>query len=254
MSIRILTRNLLSLLDDAVLTAQAEPGAAGCAGVLLHSARVDEGSEPGGTTCLFATSTNGKVAGHGRTGAEGNLSPTLLPIKYVNALRGSLKKLLTKENRENHITDLRRDGLQLEVAEDDDLFGSGFSQRLDYGDLDDWPRSVFHMLGSAYLTAPKDRKPVENRTDLPVSKLAPLVTIATRHNQDLSLFRVHQATPIHAQIGNFYRAVFSPSAGWNEGSIADGASPEVGVYAPDLPQIKTAEETVRDQVPNLVLV
>jgi len=241
MSVRMLTTDLLSLLNDLVLTASDEAGLAGCAGILLHTSRVDEGAEPGGTNVLVGTSTNGTAVGHCWAEAGGTLPPTLLPIQYVNALRVALGKLITKDNRATHITDLRRDGDDVVIAEDPDLFGGGFTQRFGAGDLDDWPRGAFAVLGTVHLTPPTDARPVENRTDFPAARLTPFLVIAQRHGGQLSLYRVHQALNVHIQIGVHYRAVVVPSGQWND-SGTDGGGPDIGVYPADLPPLKTADE------------
>jgi S-DNA-T family DNA segregation ATPase FtsK/SpoIIIE len=239
----MLTIDLLSLLNDLVLTASDEAGLAGCAGILLHTSRVDEGTEPGATNVLVGTSTNGTAIGHCWAEAGGDLTATLLPIQYVNALRVGLGKLLNKDNKATHITDLRRDGDEVVIAEDPDLFGGGFTQRFGAGDLDDWPRTAFVVLGTVHLTPPMDARPVENRTDFPSARLAPFLTIAQRHGGQISLYRVHQAFNVHVQVGVHYRGVLVPSGQWNDGSSAEGGGPDIGVYPADLPPIKTAEET-----------
>lgn len=241
MSVRMLTRDLLSLLNDLVLTATLEPGLSGCAGILLHSSRVDEGLEPGAGGVLVGTSTNGVVIGHCWVEASGNLPPTLLPIQYVQALRVGFGKLINKDNKETHYSEIRRDGDQIVIAEDPDLFGGGFSQQFAYGDLDDWPRSVFGLLGEVHLVAPTDRKQVENRTDYGSDRILPFVTISARHGGRLSMYRVHQSMNVHVQVGFHYRGLLVPSGQWNDGDLCDGAGPEIGVYPADLPPIKVPE-------------
>jgi len=242
MSVRMLTHELLSLLDDLMLTAQKEPGGAGCAGILLHTSSVNEGSEPGSATnCLVGTSTTGEVIGHSWTAAGGYLPATLLPVQYVTPLRLALGKLFTKDTKETHYTDLRREGDNIVIAEDTDLFGGGFSQQFAYGNLDDWPRSVFPLLASAHLVAPSTLRPVENRTDFPARRLSPFVTIAARRSGELSLYRAHQCLNVHVQIGWQYRGLLVPSGGWNDTS-GEGGSPDVGVYAADLPPLSVKQD------------
>lgn len=249
MSVRMLTKDLLALLGDLVLTAPAEPGLAGVAGILVHTARVQENAEIGEVNCLIGTSTNGWAVGHTWTEAGGYLPATLLPIQYVRALTVSLKKLLTKDNQGDHVTEIRREGDEVLFSEDPDLFGNGFVQRFGYGNLDDWPRGLFPMLASVHLTAPKDLKPVENRTDYTASLLAPFLKVADKRSGTLSLYRVHQSLSVHVQIGVNYRGLIVPSKGWNDSSLADGQAPEIGVYAADLPPLPEPEEAEAEPAP-----
>lgn len=242
MSVRMLTKDLLALLNDLVLTAPAEAGLAGVAGILVHTARVQENAEVGEVNCLVGTSTNGWSVGHTWTEAGGYLPPTLLPIQYVRALTVSLKKLLTKDNAGDHVTEIRREGDEVLFMEDPDLFGNGFVQRFGYSSLDDWNRKVFPMLATTHLTAPTDLKPVENRTDYTASLLAPFLKVADRRSGTLSLYRVHQSLAVHLQIGTSYRGLIVPSKGWNDSSLCDGQAPDVGVYAADLPPLPEPED------------
>ncbi len=244
MSVRMLTVDLLSLLNDLTLTSATEVGLSGYAGILLHTSRVDEGPEPGCTNALVGTSTDGVTLGHCWAEGGGELVPTLLPIQYVNALRVALGKLLTKDNKASHVTDLRRDGDDIVIAEDPDLFGHGFSQRFGVGNLDDWPRQAFTVLGSVHLTPPQDMRAAENRTDYAASRLAPFLTIAARHGGQLSLYRVHQSLVVHVQVGNSYRGLLVPSGDWNDGNGA-GGGPDIGVYPAVLPPL--AEKCGQDE-------
>lgn len=241
MSVRMLTIDLLTLLGDLVLTSADEAGLAGCAGVLLHTSQVDEDDEPGATNVLVGTSTNGTAIGHSWAEAGGTLTPTLLPIQYVHALRVGLGKLLNKDNKSTHVTDLRRDGDDVVIAEDPDLFGHGFTQHFGAGDLDTWPRQAFEVLATVRLTPPTDARPVENRTDFPAARLSPFLAIAQRHGGQLSLYRVHQACNVHVQIGVSYRGVLVPSGQWNDSGSAEGAGPDIGVYPAVLPPVETPD-------------
>lgn len=243
MTVRMLTTDLLSLLNDLVLTASDDGGEAGCAGILVYTARVDEGGEPGATGALVGASTTGTTIGHCWTEAGGDLAPTLLPIQYVNALRPGLGKLLNKDNRGSHVTEVRRDGDQVVIMEDPNLFGDGFKQSFGAGSLDSWPRTVFEVLATVYLNPPADARPAENRTDFPVSRLMPFLVIAQRHGGQISQYRAHQALNVHIQIGTHYRGVLVPSGQWNDGRSADGGGPDIGVYPADLPPIETPEDT-----------
>jgi hypothetical protein len=239
----MLTTGLIRLLEDAVPTAQTEPGLAGYAGVLLHAADVEEGGEPGRKRSLVGTSTNGVAIGHCWVDGSGDLRPTLVPIQYVQTLRAALPKLLTKDNKQNHVTELWRDGAELVIREEPDLFDTGWGVRFSFGDLDDWPRDVFGLLASVHLASATTWKRVENRTDFPSKRLAPFLAIAGRHGGNLSLYRVHQGANVHVQIGSSYRGLLVPAAGWNESSSADGDAPDIGVYAPDLPVVSRQAPT-----------
>lgn len=244
MSVRMLTKDLLFLLQDHVLTASEDAGLAGLAGILLHTARVDEGDEPGGRNCLVATSTNRFVVGHSWVEAGmGDLLPTLLPIQYTQALIVALKKLLTKDNRNDHVTEVRRDGEDIVITEDPDLFGHGFTQRFGFGDLDTFPRGVFDILNEVRITPAEGMPEVENRTDYTPTILLPFLTIANRHKAQLSMYRVHQSWNVHVQIGSSYRGLIVPDKSWVGFASADGKGPGIGVYAADLPPLPEPEET-----------
>jgi len=240
MTVRMLTADLLSLLNDLVLTASDDGGEAGCAGILLHTSRIDEGAEPGATNALVGTSTNGTAVGHTWAEAGGDLAPTLLPVQYVNALRVGFGKLLNKDNRASHVTNITRDGDAIVFTEDPDLFDGGFEQRFGAGELDSWPRGAFAVLATVHLTAPADARPVENRTDFPAVRFAPFLDIAKRHGGALSVYRVHQAHNVHIQIGVAYRGVLVPSGQWNDGT-GEGGGPDIGVYPADLPPVEVPD-------------
>lgn len=242
MSVRMLTKDLLSLLQDHVLTASEEAGLGGTPGILLHTDRVEEGDEPGGINCLVATSTNRFVIGHSWVEAGlGDLVPTLLPINYVRALIESLKKLLTKDNRNDHVTNLCRDGGEVVIAEDPDLFDGGFTQRFAYADLDTFPRGLFQLLNEVRVTPGEGMPAVEPRTDYTAKILQPFLTIANRHNSPLSMYRAHQSWNVHVQIGTSYRGLIVPDKSWVGFASADGQAPEIGVYAADLPPLPDPE-------------
>ncbi len=164
----------------------------------------------------------------------------------------SLNKLLTKENRETHVTELRHDGSRIVIAEEPDLFNGGWSAQFAYGNLDDWPRDVFALLSEVHLTAPADMKPAENRTDFPANRLSPFLTIANHRKSQVSLYRAHQGLNVHVQIGFNYRGLLVPSSGWNDSS-GEGRFPDCGVYAADLPPLfTTTEDTVEAAEPTSV--
>lgn len=235
MTVRMRTIDLLALLNDLVLTAAAEPGLAGCYGILLHTDRIDQGDEPGAVNVLIGTSTDGLTIGHSWTEAGGDLDPSLLPINYVHALRVSLKKLLNKDNREMHVTEIRREGDEITIGEDTDLFGGGFTQSFSVSNIDDFPRSAFQVLGAVQVTAPPEKGPRTNRTDYAASSLKPFLDVAARRGGFLRLFAVHQRVPVHVQISDNYLGVLVPSS-WDE-VTGEGSCPDVDVHPADLPPV-----------------
>jgi hypothetical protein len=138
---------------------------------------------------------------------------------------------------------VRRDGEDIVIAEDPDLFGHGFTQRFGFADLDTFPRGLFDLLSEVRLTPADDMPAVENRTDYTASILLPFLTIANRHNERLSMYRAHQSWNVHIQIGTNYRGLIVPEKSWVNFASADGAAPDVGVYPADLPPLPEPEDT-----------
>ncbi|MFE2751505.1 hypothetical protein ACFXGA_05825 [Actinosynnema sp. NPDC059335] len=234
MSVRIITADFLALLDDLIPTAAPEQGVAGYAGILFHSDRVEEGSDPGKTNVLVGTSINGISVGHAWTEAGGTLPPTAFPIQYCHALKVSLKKLLTKDNRETHVTEISRDGDLVVIQEDPDLFGNGFKQSFEQGKLSDFPhRTAFGVLGEVHVTPSEHRGPRTPRVDFSAAEMAKFAAIAARHGGTIEVFVAHQRMPVHIQIGWRYRGIIIP-ASWSD-EMSDGVEPSIGVYPCDLP-------------------
>jgi hypothetical protein len=234
--IRLLTIDLLGLLGDLLHTASAEPGTAGCYGILLHSARGYAGDEPGQTGLLVGTSTNGQAIGHTWIPAAGELPPTLWPAQDVRAVIASFKPLV-KDNKE-HVSEVRIEDGTLVIAEDPDLFGNGLAVSFGPASLDDFPRNTWQLVTEVRLTAP-DNGPALARTDFGPKVLAPFIAVAKSRNTFVQTYRHHQRTPMLIQIGQTYRGALMP-ASWDE-VAHDGVAPECDVYPADLPALPVAE-------------
>jgi hypothetical protein len=192
-----------------------------------------EGPEPGKTNVLVGTSINGLSVGHAWNEAGGNLQPTIFPIKYCDAIKVSLKKLLNKDNRETHVIEISRDGDLVVIQEDPDLFGNGFKQSFEHGKLEDFPATAFRVLSDTHLVPPQSRGPRTPRVDLSAAEMAKFAAIAARHGGTIEVFVAHQRMPVHIQIGWRYRGIVIP-ASWSD-EMSDGVKPSIGVYPCELP-------------------
>lgn len=225
--IRIPTAALVGLLTDLAHTA-ADPATAGAtAGVLLHSARGYAGSSPGQIDLLVATSTDGVALGHAHVPCSGRDEPMLWPIAAVKDVIAVLKP---KAKLEDHVTEITRDGDDITLAEDPDLFGEG--SRFTFGGADpvEWPtQDAAAMLAEIRMSPPEGSQPAAPRTDFLPARLAPFLTIAARRKEILQVFRYHQRLPVSVQIGDHYRGVVGPFA-WNDEDRSAGLAPSGDVY------------------------
>lgn len=235
--IRIDTSQLVNLLTDLVHTA-AEPEAGATAGVLLHGTDGHLAGEPGRTTLLAGTSTNGYAVGHTYTWCKGFLAPTLWPIADVKAAVAVLKP---RAKRKGHVTDIRREDGGIVIAEDPDLVDEGLRLSFAVGNLDDYPRNIWQVLVAppeGVLQAYDSDIPNLPRTDILPSQLAPFVKVASRRSEYLKVFRYHQRRRVLVQIGDSYMGALTPKS-WPDHD-SDGIEPSCDIHAPDLPEVVSA--------------
>lgn len=244
MTIRIATTKLLTLLAELTPTATAGRGA-GFAGVLLHTAHGEYGTEPGATTLLVGTSASGRVVGHTYQPCDGTLEPTLITLQDVVSLRALLAPR-TKTNAD-HSVEIRRDLATVTITEPADLFDEGDSITLHVGDLDAVPRTLWTTLKATpdMLHQPTNVKgqplPTTPRVDLAAAALAPFVAVAKLRTDTIQAYIGHPHHPVLIQIGGTYRGALYP-ARWAEDmapgtATREGAAPDADVHWPDLPPV-----------------
>lgn len=224
--IRIPTRGLVDHLTDLALTA-ADPADSGAtAGVLLHTAKgYDRDDNP--SDLLVGTSTNHLVLGHAHTPCAGQSDePMLWLIGDVRALLAVLKPLAKLPD---HAVEIKREGKEFHVSEDPNLFGDGLTLTFPAADPEDYPTQPWDLLREVRMTPDEDAAPALPRTDIPADRLLPFVKIAARRNVMPTIYRYHQALPIHVEIGTDYRGVISPFR-WNDTIPGAGLAPSGDVY------------------------
>jgi hypothetical protein len=225
--IRIPTRDLVGLLTDLALTA-ADPATAGAtAGVLLHTARGYLGGSPGQVDLFVGTSTDGVILGHAHIACSGQDEPMLWPIAAVKDVIAVLKP---KAKIDDHVTEITREGDDITLAEDPDLFGEG--ARFTFGGLDpvEWPtEDARQMLAEISMSPPEGSQPPAPRIDFLAARLTPFLSIASRRKEILQTFRYHQRLPMSVQIGDHYRGVVNPFR-FNDEKPTAGYAPSGDVF------------------------
>lgn len=225
--IRIPTRGLVDHLTDLALTA-ADPADSGAtAGVLLHTTRGHHGDAPGQVDLLVGTSTDRTVLGHAHVGCSGQDAPMLWPIA---AVRDVIAVLKPKGKDPEHFTEISREGDEVTIAEDPDLFDEG--ARFTFGVLDpvEWPTDTAHrLLSEIAMTPPEGSKQAAARMDFHPSRLVPFTKIASRRGELLQTFRYHHRLPMIVQIGDHYRGIVVGFA-FNDDKPSTGAFPSGDVY------------------------
>lgn len=228
--IRVETAKLVQLLGDLAHTS-GEYGAT--AGILVHTARGYRGDEPGQMDLLVGTSTNGWSVGHSYVASAGQEpAPMLWPIADARAVIASYKPRL-KDNKD-HAVEIRRDGNEIVVSEDPNLFGDGLTLRFTEGDLGKYPRNVFAALSDVHLRPGDDFEVARPRTDFTAAQLAPFVAVAKAHSAPVELYRYHQKMPALVQIGWQYRGLLATTHYPDDSDAA--AVPSADVYACALPE------------------
>jgi hypothetical protein len=245
--ITITTERLLNLFRVLMPTVNRKNHGAGIPGVLLHTARGEYGSEPGRTTLLAGTTSNGLGAGHTVIPCDGQLEPTLITLDDVATLRAWLGPR-AKKNAE-HSVEITRDLTSITVAEPPDLFDQADEVTLHVKDLDDVPRGLWDLLDPANvfeLGAPDNvhgqALPNTHRVDITADMLLPFLTVGKMLGEEVQLYQQHSQRPILVQIGGSYRGVLTPRR-WGADLRPDrvrieGAAPDGPVHAPDLPPVK----------------
>ncbi|MER5388354.1 hypothetical protein [Saccharopolyspora sp. NPDC002686] len=245
-TLQVNTAELCALLADLSHTAPSDPEFGALAGIVLHTSRGHVGTDPGQTTLLVGTSTTRTVAGHAYTSCSGYLhEPMLWPIGDVRAALAVLRPLAKADKA--HTTAISRDGASVVLAEvgDPALFDdldapAGTELRFTVGDLTDYPRGIWALLGdihTASVVFDTDGRAIDAapRTDLTAAALLPFCRVARSRGEAIELYRYHQRRAVLVQIGPAYRGVLMP-ASYEDGNPSEVTEPPGEVYAPVLPE------------------
>ncbi|MEV6879696.1 hypothetical protein [Amycolatopsis sp. NPDC051128] len=241
MSIRVETADLIDLLQLLEHTASSDREDGVTAGILLHTARGERGSEPGRQDLLVGTSTDRFATGHTNVVAYGQLArPTLWGIDDVKAVVATFKsKAKRSKDDEGHQVLVDVDLGQVTVSEDPNLYDDGVRLSFHEAPVDDFPRRLWHVLAhvdvDAYLSTDGRHIPAANRTDLGAARLAPFTKVAAKLGAPIQLFRTHQNRYLLVQIGEHYRGAIAPVRWDLDVSLIEGEEPSADVNAPDLP-------------------
>lgn len=245
--IRIDSGHLLQLLAELTPTLPGGQTFGGMPGVLLHTARGPYGDNPGLTTLLAGTSTNGPAVGHTHVPGDGTLEPTLIATQDVPVLQSWLGP--RKKTNPDHTVEISRDLATITVQEPADLFDEGDTFTFHAGDLDSVPRHLWKHLAKGPLDwtgPPANTKgqdlPDSPRLEIDHAVLAPFLKVAAMRKERLQLYIGHPHRTVLVQIGARYRGAFSPvrwAADMAPGiAEQEGARPDGEVYAPELPPLK----------------
>lgn len=233
--IRVETHQLIKLLGDLAHTTSAGHGAIGC--ILLHTARGPLEDEPGDTDLLVGTATDGVCTGHTYVDSYGQLpGPMLWPLADVKALLAAYKPkaAATKSKPKKHTVLIKREGSEIIVCEDPNLFSDGLTVRFTEGPISEYPRGLWDILERTP-TVTIDHGDEQPRTDFHESALKPFLAVAKSRKAPLELYRYHQRARLLVQIGQRYRGCVVPARKWLDTDPRGGAGPDSDVYAPELP-------------------
>lgn len=242
MTIRIETKLLTEILEDLGRTATHGEGFA-TDGVLLWSGRGYLGDEPGETGLLLGVSTTRYSAGYTFTAASGDLPPMLWPITDVDAVLAVMKKV--SAGKKDHAVEISRQGDEITVAEDPDLFGDGTSVSFTVGPIAEFPRALFGLFDpETHPVVIEDEKRITAslRTDYAPAYLLPFLRIAVARNAEMRTWRYHQRRPVHIQIGPRYRGFVKPV--WERDEQPRDLGPDIEVQVPTLPDAAPDDEDV----------
>lgn len=242
MSVRVATSALCEVLADLAVTADEPGGPTGS--ILLHTASgYPVGAEPGRSTLLVGTSTNRFAIGHTWCVAEGHAEPMLWPILDATAVVAVFRSLA--KGKPDHAVEIRREGDEITVQEDADLFGEGTSLSFTVADLSDYPRATWAVLAGTGF--PELNDPAVPRTDIAPERFTALAKIGARRKAPVELYRWHQRQPLLVQIGPSYRGAVIPVSWYSSDGDPrrEGEEPSTDLYAPVLPPVEErADEAV----------
>lgn len=250
-TITIPTRDLVGLLEDAVLTAaDKKKERAALMSVLLHTdsglwpIAVDGTDDDGDplfdevpSDLLVATSSNMTMVGQAHTACSGQLhKPVLISLLDADAVIDVFKPLVAGRlpKTVTHETVITVSAGTLIVSENPNQIPGGKSVTATVMELDDFPRNLTDVL------QPDPKAPVTLNghdvapsygTGLDGDDVGILAKVARRRKMHIVLYRSHQSHRLVATIGQAYRAVMMP-LGLKDG---EGAEPLVDVFTPDLP-------------------
>lgn len=233
--IRIETARLVRLLTDLSHTTADPTYNSATAGIVLYTVRGYLGDEPGQIDLLVGTSTNGYAVGHTNCSAHGQMPVAMhWPINECRAVIAAFKPRL-KESKD-HALEIRRDGDEITVGEDPNLFGEGLSLTFTQGPLAKFPRHVWSLLSDVQMVLPDEFERLAPRSDYSAIALEPFVKVAKGRGEPIEVYRYHHRLPQLVQIGHNYRGVISARAGWiDTRGIDAGGAPQGEIYPPTVP-------------------
>jgi len=239
---RVLTGPFLAMLADLAHTAGKDRELPGLMAIELHTSRGTVGDEPGRTDLLAGASTDRFCAGHTYVACDGQLGgPVLVPTDEAKAIVDVFKR--AGRNPLHAVTvhhDTGADGAAgtLRIAEDPNLIDDGLELRVTLHALDEFPLSIYRLIGRAQRAVVADKAGVEQpptvRSDFSPGVLRPFVEVAKRRREPLRMYRTHQYEALHVQIGAAYRGMAMPVAP-DPDKPADGDPdrPDAEVHLPD---------------------
>lgn len=226
-SLKLPTRGLVAVLEDAVLTtADPKMELPHLTAVLLHTARgnwqvkVEDAEDDDGeplfddvpSDLLVASSTTLAMIGQTHTACSGSLhKPALVSRMDAEAIVDVFKPLISKRlpKTVTHQTVISVSGGTMIVSEDPNQVPDGVSVTLTPMDLDPFPRNIATLLQ----VDPKESVVVDGN-EVPPSYgtgfewlyMETLAKIAKRRKMPIAVYRYHQAGRIRVEIGGSYTA------------------------------------------------
>lgn len=232
---RVLTKPLIAILTDLVLTSTLDPEAGAVGSVLVYTARGGWGDEPGEVDLLCGVSTDRFVIGATHTECFGQAPvPMLWPARDVKNVI-AVFKAASKDDK--HAVEIVLDGSQVIVREDHpNLFGDGLSLSFTQADFQAYPGTgVFRMLERQMQATVSPKMPgALPRTDCWADRLAPFVKVANRRHEPIRTYRDHQSLRVLVQVGPTYRGAFV-TLGYEPAGLED--APDAELPPPDLDRI-----------------
>lgn len=267
-SIKLPTRGLVGLLEDAVLTtADPKMEIPHLTAVLLHTAKgtwnipVEDAEEDDGTPLfesvpsqlLVASSTSLSMIGQAHTMCTERLHKPLLVSKMdCEAVIDVFKPLISKRlpKTVTHTTVITYSGGTVIVAEDPDQVPDGVSVTLTAMDLDPYPRNIADLLNvDPHVPVVVDGQeiPASYGTGLDTKLVDVLGKVSKRRKMPVAMYRHHQRGRIVVEIGEAYRAVLMPVP--LKEDTGQHAEPQIEVFTPPLPK---REDATKPQTEPLV--
>jgi hypothetical protein len=268
-SIKLPTRGLVGLLEDAVLTtADPKMELPHLSAVLLHTAKgtwdipVEDAEEDDGeplfesvpSDLLVASSTSLSMIGQAHTMCLGRLhKPVLVSTLDVESIIKVFKPLVSKRlpKTVTHTTVITYSGGTVIVAEDPDQVPDGKSLTLAAMDVDPYPRNIADLLNvdpKELVVVDGEAVPASYGTGLDPKHVDALGKISKRRKMTVAVYRHHQRGRMVVGIGSSYRAVLMPYP--LKEDTGQHLEPQVEVFTPPLPKReKPSEQQTEPLVP-----